>query len=118
MPIYIYQCDNCGLSFERLQRFSDEPLSECPECGGCVHRVIQPVGIVFRGSGFYVTDNRQVSSPTLKPPKDHDKASEKDAGSSEEPKKEPAAQDKEPAKEPAKPDRDSRQVAAKTDQTS
>jgi putative FmdB family regulatory protein len=118
MPIYIYQCDSCGASFEHLQRFSDEPLSECPECGGCVRRVIQPVGVIFRGSGFYVTDNRQVSSPTLKPPKDQDKAPEKDAGGSEEPKKEPAAQDKEPAKEPAKPDRDSRQVAAKTDQTS
>jgi predicted nucleic acid-binding Zn ribbon protein len=40
-----------------------------------VHRVIQPVGIIFKGSGFYITDNRQVSSPTLTPPKDSDKAS-------------------------------------------
>ncbi len=73
MPIYLYQCDSCGLRFERLQRMSEEPLTQCPECDGTVHRVIQPVGIIFKGSGFYVTDNRQGSSPTLTPPKE-DKA--------------------------------------------
>jgi putative FmdB family regulatory protein len=77
MPIYLYQCDSCGVRFERLQRMSDEPLSDCPECDGEVHRVIQPVGIIFKGSGFYITDNRQVSSPTLTPPKELDKPSEK-----------------------------------------
>lgn len=76
MPIYLYQCDSCGLRFERLQRMSEEPLTECPECGGSVHRVIQPVGVIFKGSGFYITDNRQVSSPTLTPPKE-DKAKTK-----------------------------------------
>jgi putative FmdB family regulatory protein len=75
MPIYQYECDTCGVRFERMQRMSDEPLTECPECDGKVHRVIQPVGIIFKGSGFYITDNRQVSSPTLTPPKDSDKAS-------------------------------------------
>ena len=70
MPIYLYQCDACGLRFERLQRMSEEPLTECPECEGVVHRVIQPVGIIFKGSGFYVTDNRQGSSSTLTPPKE------------------------------------------------
>jgi putative FmdB family regulatory protein len=73
MPIYLYQCDACGLRFERLQRMSEEPLTECPECEGNVHRVIQPVGIIFKGSGFYVTDNRQGSSSTLTTPKE-DKA--------------------------------------------
>jgi putative FmdB family regulatory protein len=73
MPIYLYQCDTCGLRFERLQHMSEEPLRECPECGGDVHRVIQPVGIIFKGSGFYVTDNRQGSSSTLSTPKE-DKA--------------------------------------------
>ena len=72
MPIYLYECDSCGVRFERLQRMSDEPLQACPECEGHVHRVIQPVGVIFRGSGFYITDNRQVSSPTLTPPKQLD----------------------------------------------
>jgi predicted nucleic acid-binding Zn ribbon protein len=58
-----------------MQRMSEDPLTECPECDGKVHRVIQPVGIIFKGSGFYITDNRQVSSPTLTPPKDSDKSS-------------------------------------------
>jgi len=70
MPIYLYQCDECGLRFERLQRMSEEPLTECPECEGTIHRVIQPVGIIFKGSGFYVTDNRQGSSSTLTTPKE------------------------------------------------
>jgi putative FmdB family regulatory protein len=73
MPIYLYECDSCGVRFERLERMSAEPLTQCPECDGEVHRVIQPVGIIFKGSGFYITDNRQVSSPTLTPPKELDK---------------------------------------------
>jgi putative FmdB family regulatory protein len=83
MPIYQYECDTCGIRFERLQRMSDEPLTECPECEGKVHRVIQPVGIIFKGSGFYITDNRQVSSPTLTPPKDSDKTSAAKSSSDE-----------------------------------
>lgn len=66
MPIYEYQCDTCGLRFERRQHMSDEPLKDCPECDGHVHRVIQPVGVIFKGSGFYITDNRHKS--TLPPP--------------------------------------------------
>jgi len=62
MPIYEYECEACGLRFERAQRFSDEPLRFCPECEGTVHRVIHPVGIIFKGSGFYVTDSRSKSS--------------------------------------------------------
>jgi putative FmdB family regulatory protein len=60
MPIYEYECKACNRSFERLQHFSDEPVKACPECGGPVQRVIQPVGIIFKGSGFYATDNRQL----------------------------------------------------------
>jgi len=78
MPIYLYECDSCGLRFEKLQRMTEEPLSDCPECDGQVHRVIQPVGIIFKGSGFYVTDNRQGSSPTLAPPKDKEKDKDKE----------------------------------------
>lgn len=88
MPIYLYECDSCGVRFERLQRMSAEPLTQCPECDGDVHRVIQPVGIIFKGSGFYITDNRQVSSPTLTPPKELDKPTEKKELTSGETKKE------------------------------
>ena len=65
MPIYVYRCDTCGLTFERRQRMTQAPLKDCPECEGHVQRVIQPVGIVFKGSGFYVTDNRSKSSTAL-----------------------------------------------------
>lgn len=62
MPIYEYQCEQCGVRFERLQHMTAEPVSLCPECGGHVHRVISGVGVIFRGSGFYVTDNRRSTS--------------------------------------------------------
>lgn len=62
MPIYEYECRDCNRRFERLQHFTDEPVKACPECGGPVQRVIQPVGIIFKGSGFYVTDNRQLAA--------------------------------------------------------
>ena len=78
MPIYYYRCDACGHEFQRKQRMTDEAVHVCPECEGEVHRVIQPVGVIFRGSGFYITDNRQVSSPTLTPPKELDKPKEVD----------------------------------------
>ncbi|MBC7264225.1 MAG: zinc ribbon domain-containing protein [Chloroflexi bacterium] len=63
MPIYEYQCETCGIRFERWQSIKEEPLKTCPECAGPVHRLIQPVGIIFKGSGFYTTDYRQ--SPSL-----------------------------------------------------
>jgi putative FmdB family regulatory protein len=62
MPLFEYQCESCGVRFERLQRKRDAALSECPECGGAVRRLIQPPGIIFKGSGFYVTDNRRSST--------------------------------------------------------
>ena len=58
MPTYSYKCTNCEHRFEARQRFSDDPLTECPVCGSPVRKVITPVGIVFKGSGFYVTDNK------------------------------------------------------------
>ena len=62
MPLYEYQCEDCGVRFERRQHMNDDPVQVCPECEGKVHRLIQPVGIIFKGSGFYVTDNRAKSS--------------------------------------------------------
>jgi putative FmdB family regulatory protein len=57
MPIYEYKCRNCGYNFERTQQFSDQPVTECPECHHEVHRLFSPPLILFNGPGFYVTDN-------------------------------------------------------------
>jgi len=65
MPTYVYACDSCGTQFERFQSFKDEPLQTCPSCAGAVRRVFQPVGIVFKGSGWYVTDSRKSNSATV-----------------------------------------------------
>lgn len=65
MPVYAYECTECGVRFERRQSFSDDPITVCPECEGQVRRLIQPVGIVFKGSGFYVTDNRSSSNSLI-----------------------------------------------------
>jgi len=62
MPIYQYECSQCHYSFERMQSFRSDPVRECPECNGLVRRVISPVGVIFKGPGFYITDNRSVSS--------------------------------------------------------
>lgn len=74
MPLYEYECESCGVRFERRQHMEDEPVKTCPECAGDVHRLIQPVGIIFKGSGFYVTDNRAKSSTAT--PGSHKKADE------------------------------------------
>lgn len=62
MPTYVYACDTCGTQFEQFQSFKDDPLRDCPSCAGAVRRVFQPVGIVFKGSGWYITDSRKASS--------------------------------------------------------
>ena len=66
MPVYVYHCDNCGIQFEKNQRFSDEPLKTCPECGKkTLHKVITtPVSVIYKGSGFYSTDHRSSSGAT------------------------------------------------------
>ncbi len=76
MPLYEYQCQKCGLRFERRQGFNEAPVSECPECNGQVQRLIQPVGIIFKGSGFYVTDNRAKSSTRIPTKDEKDKKDE------------------------------------------
>ncbi len=66
MPLYAYRCDNCGVEFERTQKFTDKPIKRCPECNkSAARRVIQTSGIVFKGSGWYKTDSRSSSSATL-----------------------------------------------------
>ncbi len=62
MPTYEYQCKTCGHQFEQVQRFSDPPLTECPKCSGQIRRVIFPAGVIFKGSGWYITDSRKGST--------------------------------------------------------
>ena len=56
MPIYEYRCDDCGTSHEVMQKMSDDPLEVCERCGGRLQKVMHPVAIHFKGSGFYTTD--------------------------------------------------------------
>jgi putative FmdB family regulatory protein len=62
MPTYRYRCSDCGNEFDQYQKFADDPLTTCPTCEGKVRRVIQPVGVVFKGSGWYITDSRPSNS--------------------------------------------------------
>jgi putative FmdB family regulatory protein len=62
MPVYTYQCENCGVRFDQQQKFIDPPLTRCPECSKkTLRKVYTPVGIVFKGSGFYATDHKSPS---------------------------------------------------------
>lgn len=76
MPTYQYRCEDCKLEFEEFQSIMDEPLSVCPECGGSIHRVISGgAGLIFKGSGFYITDYNRGKYNA-------DKAKEKSSGTS------------------------------------
>jgi putative FmdB family regulatory protein len=77
MPLYEYECDSCGIRFERKERMTAEPLKTCPECAGPVHRVIHPVGVIFKGSGFYCTDNRSGSNLASSTTKEEEKTETK-----------------------------------------
>lgn len=67
MPTYDYKCKDCGFSFEKFQKMSDEPLTECPNCKGTVKRLIGGgAGIIFKGTGFYETDYKKKDSSSSK----------------------------------------------------
>lgn len=99
MPTYTYQCENCGIRFDQYQKFTDDALVICPECGEpALRKVYQPVGIVFKGKGFYATDNRSPSGQTYSS-ENHDHG-KKDSGESKtedksESKKSPSSSAKE-----------------------
>ncbi|MFZ1412544.1 MAG: FmdB family zinc ribbon protein [Micropruina sp.] len=72
MPTYQYRCVDCSTDLEAVQRFTDDSLTDCPACDGSLRKVYSAVGVVFKGSGFYATDNRTkgkaaAASPTDKP---------------------------------------------------
>jgi putative FmdB family regulatory protein len=62
VPTYQYTCSECGEGLEVVQKFTDDPLTECPHCHGRLRKVFSPVGVVFKGSGFYRNDSRTGSN--------------------------------------------------------
>ena len=107
MPVYIYRCTNCGVQFDKQQSFIDQPLTRCPECGKkTLKKVYQPVGIVFKGSGFYATDHHSPSGQS------HKKDDRKEGGESKE--SEPKAE-KSPGK---KEDGGNKEATTKTEKSS
>ena len=64
MPLYDYECPECGLVFEMKQSYDDEAVADCPRCQSAARRLFTPVPIIFKGSGFYITDHRKDSSPS------------------------------------------------------
>ena len=90
MPVYVYRCESCGVQFERQQSFRDAPLKTCPECRKrTLKKVIAPVGVVFKGSGFYATDHKSPSGQSSH------RHSHKDESKKEDSK--PAASESKPA---------------------
>ena len=82
MPTYQYTCTDCGEPVEAVQKFTDDPLTVCAVCGGRLRKVFSPVGIVFKGSGFYRTDSRNSSvAADAKPGMDRDKQDKQPAES-------------------------------------
>lgn len=85
MPTYEYECTKCGHTFEILQRISDDPLTKCPKCKGALRRVIHGgMGVIFKGSGFYTTDNKKSSTLTGGNGSSKDKSKEKSPGAPKE----------------------------------
>jgi putative FmdB family regulatory protein len=84
MPIYGYVCKQCGHEFEVLQGINEEPLKSCPECMGPLQKLLYPVGVIFKGSGFYTTDYKGSPKAASDGAEKSDKSekSEKPAGKS------------------------------------
>ncbi len=104
MPTYEYACRTCSARFEAWQKITDDPIETCPTCGNPVHRVLYPVGLVFKGGGFYKTDSRGSSTAaepagevkagaeaTTHEPAAKDGAAKSTAGDASEVKSKPAA---------------------------
>jgi putative FmdB family regulatory protein len=92
VPLYEYQCTKCEYRFERIQKFSDPPVSDCPKCGGAVSQLLSAPAIQFKGSGWYVTDYAKKSgSPSSSSGNGHNGSGKSDA---------PAAKPETPATKP------------------
>ncbi len=88
MPTYEYACTACGHRLDAVQRFTDDPLTECPECGGDLRKVYGAIGIVLKGSGFYKTDSRAAAGGNGSSKKGADASNGDSAAADSSPKKE------------------------------
>jgi putative FmdB family regulatory protein len=100
MPTYGYRCGTCGHQFEIVQRISEEPLTVCPKCQGKLSKMLYPVGISFKGSGFYTTDYKDAGKGSTSSSNGSKSSSE---GSSDS-KPEAKSESKPEAKSESKPD--------------
>lgn len=82
MPIYEYECTNLH-RFEKWQSMKDDPIKECPECGAALRKIFHPAGIIFKGSGWYITDSRKAAGGNAKGDTSSDQSESKsDSGES------------------------------------
>jgi putative FmdB family regulatory protein len=104
MPTYGYRCGNCGHQFEIVQRISEEPLTACPKCQGKLSKVLYPVGISFKGSGFYTTDYKGADKSSAGSSNGSASSSEKSGDSKAESKAESKPESKPETKPESKSD--------------
>jgi putative FmdB family regulatory protein len=88
LPTYEYTCTACGHRLDAVQRFTDDPLTECPECGGALRKVYGAIGIVLKGSGFYKTDSRAAAGSNGSSKRNADASNGDSAAADSSPKKE------------------------------
>jgi putative FmdB family regulatory protein len=102
MPVYTYHCTNCGVQFEKQQSFTDQSLIRCPECGKrALKKVYLPVGIVFKGSGFYATDHHSPSGMSSMKADEKEEKAESKASEKKDVKDGKDAGEGKPSKEPS-----------------
>jgi putative FmdB family regulatory protein len=95
LPLYEYQCQKCGVTIEKIQKFSDPPLETCEKCGGMLERLLSTSALHFKGTGWYVTDYPRKSSAGDSP----SSSSSSSSSSTSETKKEPAPTTSKPSSE-------------------
>jgi len=83
MPVYEYECGHCSFRFEMRQGFDEEPQAMCPQCQGRARRVFHSTPVIFKGSGFYVTDSRQGKEKAIEKSKVESEASKSEKEKSE-----------------------------------
>ena len=80
MPLYEYECESCGTRIERIQRFSDPPLTTCEKCGGPLRKLLSSPAIQFKGSGWYITDYARKPESAPSKPAEGSKAADGGSG--------------------------------------
>jgi putative FmdB family regulatory protein len=104
MPTYGYRCSNCGHEFEIRQKMTDEPLKTCPKCQGKLTKILYPVGISFKGSGFYTTDYKGAGKTAAASSNGEVKSSEGSSETKSESKSDSKSESKSETKSASKPE--------------